>query len=646
MLTELRKKCILENKVISFDVYDTLVKRNVKNPTDVFKIVEENLLSKENIIIENFCKLRCEAYDKAYKKLGAKCTIDDIYENFIDIDKDILDIIKKIEIDVEKDVCVPNYDMIEVYKYALNCEKKILLITDMYLKKSIIIEILEKCGIHMYDGLFVSCEYGASKTGGELYDICRTSMNICRKEWIHFGDGWKNDIIRAKMKGISCNHISDRRKLDYECAKNLSVEERFIYSIQQSIIKNKSYIYDNEKEKLGFEVFGPLVYGFLEWLHQAFKEQKIQKIYFLSREGLLFRNLYKMLFPNDELEIHYLYVSRKSLVPATYWIKSDYEDIMNSISKSKQITVESQIRRWGLDPEDCKMDLEIAGLEITDILDGRTWKENTSLRVLFDLLQERIITASKERYVYLEKYLKQENFGGKCAIVDIGWNGCMQNALEKIASIWEYTTNINGFYMGINSKNLGVKLSNINGYIYEDSRGDINRYCIYSFAGPLELSLTASHDTTVGYKIEDSKAVPVFGKDEYIDADGKFSEELKYVVTVQKGIEEYVSSAKILNKYYLGKVTSEVAFRNCKLFGLSPRNKHLKIYESFGANDLGEEQHFVNPKYKKLCGEYSFAKGFWKSTWKSGFMKLVFKVPFPYYRIYIYMRKKIEIGKE
>ena len=43
-----------------------------------------------------------------------------------------------------------------------------------------------------------------------------------------------------------------------------------------------------------------------------------------------------------------------------------------------------------------------------------------------------MIAHSREAYALLVQYLKQLDFSGKVAVVDIGWFGHMQGALEKI----------------------------------------------------------------------------------------------------------------------------------------------------------------------------------------------------------------------
>lgn len=643
MVSEALKKKIARHRIISFDIYDTLIKRNVERPEDIFTLVENeyNLRFASSPRITNFSINRADAYRKAYEQLKAKCGIEDIYDALSEYSLEEKERLKCLEIEIEKNICIPNYNIIDVYNYAIETNKTVAIVSDMYLPYETISEILSRCGIKRFDYLFISCEFGVSKTDGGLFDICCEHYGIVTKDLLHFGDGLKNDVVRAFLKGVNVVWVRSENKLSYDDNHGFNDLEKLQYSLQQSFIKNNSVKMIEPNEKLGFEVFGPLVYGFCRWLHESIKKNSIDRVYFLAREGMIFKTIYEMLYPEDSLELRYLFVSRKSLVAPTYWIDSRYESVIKSIAKSKDLDIITIVKRWGLDPEECKEAFERLNINPTMLIDGRTLQDNRQVRELYEILKSRIVQISRYKYSILEKYLEQEAFGGRNAIVDIGWNGGMQNAFSKIATVWKEPTEIFGYYIGINTTNLGVDLENTNGFVYEGDRAEENRYYIYSFAGPLELSLTAAHDTTIEYAYNGDKVVPVFGCGEYINPDGTYKDELQYTIAVQSGMKKYVELflSQGMDKYT--KVYSEVSFRNCRLFGLTPKLKHIKIFSSFGANDLGTQQHFVNPKYMHLFGNNNVLNGFWTSTWKSGFMKKVFKLPLPYYKLYTYMRKRV-----
>ena len=66
-------------EVISFDIFDTLIKRNVKHPEDIFSLVEIVFNNREKEKIQNFKEVRIKAYYEAAQK-NKNCNLDDIYK--------------------------------------------------------------------------------------------------------------------------------------------------------------------------------------------------------------------------------------------------------------------------------------------------------------------------------------------------------------------------------------------------------------------------------------------------------------------------------------------------------------------------------------------------------------------------------------
>ena len=394
----LYKDKVKKYDVISFDMYDTLVHRNVDNPNDIFSIVEylyNKGMSKNMEKIDGFSTKRIYAYQSAYKERKASCNIDDIYEFLTDYNNDTKEILKTIEIDIESKICVPNPQVLDLFNYAKRIGKRVIIISDMYLHTNVVKCILKSCGIWNYDKLYVSCNYKKSKIDGMLYDECCNELDIKPNQLLHFGDGLKNDIIRARLKGICAIRIKNTVKLDYNDSHTLNKKEIFTYKVQQSFIRNHVDSIKGEVVKLGFSVFGSLVVGFCTWLHDEIHHKQIDKVFFLAREGLLFKTIYEILYPDDNIIKKYLYISRKSLVVPTYWISSEYENIIKSIAKSKEISVKALLQRWGLKPEQYTNVIESVDLSLQTVLDGQHLINDTRVKELYEKLKNDIIQQSK-----------------------------------------------------------------------------------------------------------------------------------------------------------------------------------------------------------------------------------------------------------
>ena len=73
-------------------------------------------------------------------------------------------LLQRLERETELQVCCPNLPMKAIYEKALKGQKRILIVSDMYLEEPLIIKILERCGYHGYEKLYLSSAYGMCKS--------------------------------------------------------------------------------------------------------------------------------------------------------------------------------------------------------------------------------------------------------------------------------------------------------------------------------------------------------------------------------------------------------------------------------------------------------------------------------------------------
>ena len=70
---------------------------------------------------------------------------------------------------------------------------------------------------------------------------------------------------------------------------------------------------ESEAERLSFATLGPLAVAYCQWLHAWEQQYPNAKIYFLARDMYLMRQVYELLYPQEQTA--YLQVSRRSLCP-------------------------------------------------------------------------------------------------------------------------------------------------------------------------------------------------------------------------------------------------------------------------------------------------------------------------------------------
>ena len=151
-------------KVVSFDIFDTLLKRNVSKPTDVFGYIEQKFG------IENFKQKRIEAERIARSQsFDSEISLMDIYNQYgIDY--------SNVELQAESELLTLNQDMFLVFQEAVK-NKTVILTSDMYLPETFIVDILNREGITGYHKLYLSSTVGVTKNNGKI--LCQQNQ----KRW-------------------------------------------------------------------------------------------------------------------------------------------------------------------------------------------------------------------------------------------------------------------------------------------------------------------------------------------------------------------------------------------------------------------------------------------------------------------------------
>lgn len=148
---------LLDYDVISFDVFDTLLLRPFAQAHDLFMLVGDKL----NCV--NFMSIRIKAEKDArnyaaVKKGNKEVSIYDIYE-LVELRTGIDQHFGvQAEIQTELEFCFANPYIKDVFEILKSQNKKILAITDTYLTKSMIIQLLENAGFSGFFDVFVSSD--------------------------------------------------------------------------------------------------------------------------------------------------------------------------------------------------------------------------------------------------------------------------------------------------------------------------------------------------------------------------------------------------------------------------------------------------------------------------------------------------------
>jgi len=188
---------IEEHDIISFDIFDTLVMRNVYVNKDVFRIIAQRLDPVWGI---DFFTARTEAEFSLSRETYPY--IEDIYADVVRrcpcLKGQEADLIAD-EIALETELIIPRRDAVAIFDLAKQLGKMVNIVSDMYFHQDTIRAILDNVGITGYQKLLVSSEYGTSKPQ-HLFE--KYLAEIPEGRCLHVGDSWECDIFPAQKLGI------------------------------------------------------------------------------------------------------------------------------------------------------------------------------------------------------------------------------------------------------------------------------------------------------------------------------------------------------------------------------------------------------------------------------------------------------------
>jgi len=300
-------KTLLRYDVISFDIFDTLLLRPFSRPDDLLMI----LVEKHNYV--NFGYIRRQAEREARKlalqRTGStEITIYDIYEIIefrTGINKEYG---VQVELETELEFCFANPYMMELFKIVQSQGKRIIAISDMYLTKPMLMQLLNKAGYSGFEEVYVSSEHGGSKRDKKLYEIVIKKLGP-DTTWMHIGDNLESDKNSARELGINTRYYQGVHESGnpYRADGMSELTGSLYRGIVNTHLHNGTKHYSPHYE-YGFIYGGLYILGFCKWIYDYAKQNNIDKILFLSRDGEIYHRVFNYLF--NDMDNEYVYWSR------------------------------------------------------------------------------------------------------------------------------------------------------------------------------------------------------------------------------------------------------------------------------------------------------------------------------------------------
>lgn len=553
-------------KVISFDFFDTLFFRKVEEPESVFDLIGNKFG------IDNFRALRKRAQQLAFIEMHEKgkkeITIEDIYNNFYDLDKIQREAISQYEIYLEHEIVYPNDDIVKIYQSFIDEGKEVVITSDMYLSGDYFEFVLKKHNLPLVK-LFISADRNATKRDhGELFDIIMQECGVSAEDILHIGDNQQADIEKAEAKGLSTYHYDVHMVAQ---RKNIPLAE----SVVNGLAKANPYSFAKESgEDLAYQFGGPTASGFYYWLKDMSIVDEIDVLLFLSRDGYILKKISERCEP-VELQANpkklYFKGSRTSFMLSGI-TESNFEDyIQYFLSGAHELSAHELFERIGVEPPSRSV-LESLGFDENEPI--KKINNNDIYNLLFSMKKD-ILTVCRKNRRGLHQLLLDMDLpeNARIGLVDVGWRGTTQDAFEcAIQPFFNY--DIIGYYLCLIKEDSVNKKSLLNSASYSSEL--INK--IYENRLIFELFFSAPHETIIGHLINDTKV-------DYIESESSknskdFFEPLeKGMLAFFDSLNEFTSKTNFLpDQHSLLKPLVEFA-----ISGEWRKNQYISLAKNFDA---------------------------------------------------------------
>ncbi|MBR3458765.1 MAG: HAD-IA family hydrolase, partial [Selenomonadaceae bacterium] len=513
-MDKMLQAAINKAKVVSFDIFDTLIVRVYKKPVDLFRHLEESEMA------PGFAKARVEGEAKARRKAlenskRKEVSLSEIYRAMGSKYAPF----KEKEIALEKLACKQNPEMKAVFDECLAKGKRVIIASDMYLPHADVEEILKENGYTGYEKLFLSSDAMHPKASGDMYQDIVSYVGLPAEDILHIGDHPYTDVEMARKAGIRSYLYLPIRETKgnipnaaYFAVLNRYEEKSLVPSLLEGLITLHGAQKPDESywESFGYKYAGIMAAGYMKWLKNELDERSIRKVFFMMRDGYIFKKVFDRLYSGfDTKEI---YGSRTMFMLAGM---ESYEDIKIHVTgiHREGLTYRRCYERLAIDNEELwaayqgafpDVDAVLQHEEDIEAVDGFFIEHENDLKKI----------GKEERKLLLKYFASIGLFDGKCAIVDLGWKCSMLKGIEKICRMEGKSHELLGFYLAThefeNKENVKFVC-----YAMEQGRSGnkmpYHALLNYGYVpAVMELMFTAPMPSTLKMQEKDGKIVPLY----------------------------------------------------------------------------------------------------------------------------------------
>jgi predicted HAD superfamily hydrolase len=211
-------------RLLSLDVFDTLLLRTTARPHDVFLEVGRRAARRgwlaRHMAPEHFRAVRITAERRARvaRNSGgpAEVTLDEIWSAMPSLVRCDPQAGAALEVEVEAETCYVNPAMWSLVEAARARRIPVALVSDMYVSPAQLKTIVERagCPLDRFDAVLVSSERRGAKWDGTMFArLAERFPGVPRSAMLHIGDNRASDVERAREAGLTAHHYDPKNQM-------------------------------------------------------------------------------------------------------------------------------------------------------------------------------------------------------------------------------------------------------------------------------------------------------------------------------------------------------------------------------------------------------------------------------------------------
>ncbi|MBK6741804.1 MAG: hypothetical protein IPG66_02045 [Hydrogenophilales bacterium] len=512
-------------RILSVDIFDTLIMRPFLHPDAVFDFIGEFMRVRHGIADFKALRKQAEARGRVDKQ-GKDVDLEDIYRALAALvggGEAFAAEAREIEQGMELWFVRPRAELIRLLKRVAAQGKRIVAVSDMYLPKALIGQMLDRAGIGFISEIYVSNDTGWRKDTGEAWRRLPEIEGVAADEWLHIGDNEHSDIqLTVAAKYMMPLHVLRPSALleTVPCLRplhrrgTLAWPDQLWLGLLANRLSDIADRYPNrfgktlrfeDAESIGYLCFGPIVANYILWVAREAVRQGIGQLLFLSREGYLLEKAFNALraaLPYlSSIDTSYFLTSRRASGVAAM---RNRDDLTYLLGAHFQGTLSNLLEaRLGAN---VLAAYELAG----DVdLDAKVCLPDMKRDIVERLLGSRadiLDVAGREREAYLE-YWRREVTQEKVALCDLGFSGTIQKFLMGMTG-----RKMDGYYFVTTRKVEGLKQLGVavRGLYGESVSLEETSVPAFDYSLLLEAVLTAPAGQFLCFEGEGATLRPVF----------------------------------------------------------------------------------------------------------------------------------------